>query len=284
MKLQDLLKAITLLLLVQGAAVCLSDSGGPDVDRQLPDNLDAAPLDGLDRELFGPRQEPSAARPAKIPAPKPAAAERPGDQIVRDLLQELRRADEAQRAAAQKQPDNADDTKPVPPAESKTAAAAQDNPLIKIARQMRDVERRIEKTDSGPATQKTQQQIIDQLERLIEQAQKSCCGDGKPGQKQSQGGTCERKTIAQSKKPSNSKSTGKGSSPGQSSGSAAVKEPAPPRTTDMQQMQALIKRLWGELPQRDREQMLQYPVEQFLPEYEQMIEEYYKRLSEPKEQ
>ena len=43
-----------------------------------------------------------------------------------------------------------------------------------------------------------------------------------------------------------------------------------------------MKQLWGELPQRDREQMLQLPVEEFLPEYELLIEDYFRRLSEEK--
>ena len=230
----------------------------------------AEPVDDMDRELFAPKKISTVAEPGKTPTRRPADAERPGDQIVRDLLQELRRA-------------NANDKSPVSPDESTTPAAAQDNPLVSIARQMREVENRIVKTDSGPATQQTQQQIIDQLEQLIEQAKKSCCGGGKPGQKQCEGGTTERKKVAQSKKTGKSKSTGKGTSPGQSSGSADVEKPGPPGRTDMEHMQALIKRLWGELPARDREQMLQYPVEQFLPEYEQMIEEYYKRLSEAKD-
>ena len=284
MQLQSTQKAITLVLLIQGATGCLSASAGlvqnatgslstaptPDIDRQLLENLDAKPVDDLDRELFGPKKKSAAVQPTKQPS---TTAERPGDQMVRDLLQELRQADTAQRDSAKKQTDETIDTRP---------ATAQGNPLVDIARQMRAVEQRIEKTDSGSTTQKTQQEIVEQLERLIEQAKKSCCGGGKPGQKQCQGGTCERKKVAQSKKPSKSKSTSKGTSPNQSTGNAAVEKPASPNSTDMQEMQALLKRLWGELPERDREQMLQYPVEQFLPEYEQMIEEYYKRLSEEK--
>jgi hypothetical protein len=45
-------------------------------------------------------------------------------------------------------------------------------------------------------------------------------------------------------------------------------------------MKNLIKDLWGELPPNVREQMMQNPTEQFVPQYESMIEEYYRRLSE----
>ena len=45
-------------------------------------------------------------------------------------------------------------------------------------------------------------------------------------------------------------------------------------------MRGMMKRLWGELPERQREQMMQMPLEEFLPEYELMIEDYFRRLSE----
>ncbi len=259
MKLQDIIKtAMPAMLAVVAILVSFATPA-------------TEPLDDLDRELFAPKKKSAVDQPGKTLTPQPSHAERPGDQIVRDLLRELRRAD-------------ADDkNNTIPPDESTTSAAAPANPLINIARQMRAVQHRIVENDSGPATQQTQQQIIEQLDRLIEQAKEGCCGGGKPGQARCQGGSSERKKIAQSKKPSQGEKPGKGTSPGQSGGSAAVKEPAPPGRTDMQQMRALLKRLWGELPPRDREQMLQYPVEQFLPEYERMIEEYYKRLSEAKD-
>ncbi len=51
---------------------------------------------------------------------------------------------------------------------------------------------------------------------------------------------------------------------------------------DMQQMREVMKQLWGELPPHQREQMLQLPLEEFLPKYELLIEEYFRRLSEEK--
>ena len=55
------------------------------------------------------------------------------------------------------------------------------------------------------------------------------------------------------------------------------------REVDMDQMRAVIKKLWGELPQHQREQMLQLPIEEFLPKYQLMIEEYFRRLAEEKQ-
>ena len=51
---------------------------------------------------------------------------------------------------------------------------------------------------------------------------------------------------------------------------------------DMSEMRAMVKQLWGELPDRDRQQMMQLPLEDFLPQYQWQIEEYFRRLSEDK--
>jgi hypothetical protein len=45
---------------------------------------------------------------------------------------------------------------------------------------------------------------------------------------------------------------------------------------------SLIRRVWGDLPERQRNEILQVqPPEEFLPKYEMQIEAYFKRLSEP---
>ena len=47
-----------------------------------------------------------------------------------------------------------------------------------------------------------------------------------------------------------------------------------------QQAQEWIERVWGNLPTRQREQLRQFGTDVFLPGYEAMIEEYFKRLAE----
>ena len=42
----------------------------------------------------------------------------------------------------------------------------------------------------------------------------------------------------------------------------------------------LLKRVWGLLPEKDREQMRQAAGDQFLPEYESLIIRYFRRLAE----
>ena len=42
----------------------------------------------------------------------------------------------------------------------------------------------------------------------------------------------------------------------------------------------LVKDLWGQLPQRMREQLLQSSDDEFLPKYRQELEEYFRALAE----
>lgn len=168
---------------------------------------------------------------------------------------------------------------PIISAGSDVGGDGEENPLIDLARRMREVEGRIAAADSGQNTQSSQQQIIERLDAMIAAVRQCCCG-GKSSQEQKQGGACERKDVEQSKKTPSDGRPGKSGKPSDSTKHVAVQKPEPGGAAEKEHIREIMKRLWGELPERDRERLLQYPVEQFLPEYEQMIEEYYKRLSE----
>ncbi|MCA9269945.1 MAG: hypothetical protein KDA41_15800, partial [Planctomycetales bacterium] len=49
---------------------------------------------------------------------------------------------------------------------------------------------------------------------------------------------------------------------------------------DAEAMEALVKRVWGHLPDRARQELQNASVEEFLPKYQQVIEEYFRRLAE----
>jgi TolA-binding protein len=149
------------------------------------------------------------------------------------------------------------------------AVAEEDNPLLEVARQMREVEGRIAQHDSGGATQGLQQQIVADLEELIRQAQKQCQG-GKPGSKQGS-------SASQPRQP-----------PG---GTQPSKNPATtsnPRTgntdrpkSDGQQVRSVVRELWDvALPPQQREQLQQWSFDEFLPKYEVLIEQYFRQLSQ----
>jgi hypothetical protein len=155
-----------------------------------------------------------------------------------------------------------------------------DNPMLAIARQMRETQQRIAKADSGPGTQQLQRQIVDDLDRLIQQVRRS--------KGQCRSGTSQSQPSSRSQTPGPQRNAA-----GPPNGQQETKHPATtkspqavgPKTTrkpDLAGTQAIIKRLWGVLPEREREQMLQSPPEEFPPEYELLIEDYFRRLSEEK--
>ena len=190
----------------------------------------------MDRELFGEKKKDK---------PAEDGAGQGGDALQEQLRREL-------GAAAEKE---------------------SDNPVLDIARRMLDVQSRIADTDAGEKVQNEQKKIIADLDKLIEQAKKSCkCS-----------GSCSNPKQSSSRTPSSS-----AKKPGQKPGNKPSDKPAqqssqrpPDKKTvkpDPAEMRNLIKDLWGELPPNVREQMLQNPTEQFVPQYESMIEEYYRRL------
>lgn len=143
-------------------------------------------------------------------------------------------------------------------------------PLKEAAERMRDVQNMLGRAECGTATQHAQRQILDSLDRLLEQvgqysgaAAKRPC-QGSPGGKSSAG-----------QKPG----VNQGAQPGAPSGASGQSRGGTSRM-DAAERRAMLKRLWGELPAGEREQMLQLPDEEFLPRYEALIEEYFRRLSE----
>lgn len=144
-----------------------------------------------------------------------------------------------------------------------------DDPLKKIGKQMRQVESLIEQQNTSAQTQEMQRQIVTDLDALIKQLQQQCQASGskKPGsgsgQQSDQSGAGNKKITQQ---PARESTTRVDKGTAKLDGSA--------------EMQKLIKEIWGHLPARVREQMQNATDEQFLPKYEKLIEEYYRRLAE----
>jgi hypothetical protein len=215
------------------------------LDDQLLDSLGVDSLDEFDRELF--------ARDKGKRDGQDTAGEQPGtaggdpDGWKRELLQELGDAGVSEEA----------------------------NPLLDIARQMRQAEGLIAGSESGDPTQAVQRQIVARLEELINKA-RSCCKPCNPSQ-------CSPKVAARQKvgQPKKKPGTGRGkltqkratnpnTLPGKADATALTKD----------QMRELIKSVWGELPETEREQMLEWAGDAFLPKYQLLIELYFKRLIE----
>lgn len=159
------------------------------------------------------------------------------------------------------------------------AISEDENPLLEVARQMRVAEELIAGNDSGPRAQELQERIVADLDRLLEQARRRAKRI-KPSSAQSQQ-IAARPPIDGprpqqgngGKKPTDKPAV----TSSQQSGNGKTRKP------DMKQMRKLMEQLWKvELPQREREQMMPLLREEFLPKYERLIEEYFRRLSEEK--
>ena len=233
--LKSQISSITFLILALLAGSLAFAADPPrSTDDQLRDSLDAKTGDDYDRELLGD-------------SAKPNTKDKVDDQMQKKLQQEL-------GPAAQKEDKPKD-------------------PLLKVAEDMRDAQKRLDRRDSGKETQFVQGQIVADLAKLIEQAKKSgSCKGGKPGLRKPTGNKLAQKP---------------GQAPGKSSAPAQRSDPKIRTPEEIAAEKEAKARQWTieavqlELQQRpNHEQMLELPSEYFLPEYKLEIEDYFRRLSE----
>jgi hypothetical protein len=154
------------------------------------------------------------------------------------------------------------------------------NPLARLSQAMREVEALVAKHRTDDETRQRQSQIVRDIEDLIRRAQKqrqgsnSSSGDGSGKGAQQ---TASRRDMSQPGKRS-TQSQQSADSPAQDSAKGARRDQ--PRKPEMADTRDILKGVWGQLPERQREQMLQSYEEQFLPKYEQMIADYFRSLAE----
>lgn len=187
--------------------------------------------------------EPSAKPPAK------SLDDQLLDGLDSELLKDL---PEPSRPQTDKRPDPA----------SQPGSAS--HPLAIVSERMREAERRIAGRDTSAQTQSVQKQIEEDLAQLIEQARRQLAAAGKPG-------------------------SGQGTQAGNTGGNPTA---APPRdstnriergakeSVETADVKEVLRRFWGHLPDKMREELQSSLSEQFLPKYERVIEQYYKRLAE----
>lgn len=154
----------------------------------------------------------------------------------------------------------------------------EENPLVKVGRQMRQVEEWIAGGRSGTETQELQKRIALELDKLLKQAQQQQQQQSQSKSKnQDQQKDSKRRQVKQpqSRKEQQAK---KSQNPAQQS----TERLGPDKllNPDKLAVSDLIKRVWGQLPEKEREQMSQHSAELFLPQYEQLITEYFKTLVE----
>ena len=228
------------------------------------------------------RAEPAiepAVEPAVEPAPKPDADppvkpepdvdKPPADALDQQLLEGL---------PAQAEP------KPVAPDNPPVAPPSPDNPVIspftvgedigkqpplrRVEAGMREAGKRLDQRDPGTVTQETQRQIVNELTTLIEQQMK-------------QGGAAGKQQASQTPKPGDEQPK-QGNKSAQSNGAGNTQESAGTSPSEDSTQRAMGE-IWGHLPERLRQQMQNADAIEFLPQYRQLIEDYYRRLSEEQE-
>jgi hypothetical protein len=158
-----------------------------------------------------------------------------------------------------------------------TMPAEDADPLVYISREMRAVEESIPHLRRRLHAEQLQQRIIDDLARLIEQAE-SQRSQASPSSKNRKSSSATKRRSVQQPKQSPGNSGKNSDKPAEDStnrlGRAEAARPDP------ELFRQMMKETWGHLPPRDREQMLQNTPDKFLPKYELLIEQYYKRLAE----
>lgn len=156
------------------------------------------------------------------------------------------------------------------------------SPLTGIHAAMQQAKQLVQQQESLPQAQATQEQIVADLQRLIDQLEKqqsqsSKSKDQKKKKQQKSQRTAAKKPGKQSKqgqKPAAGKQAARESTVRLGSADAADGQPSPDE---------LMKQAWGSLPERVREQMLQSASDEFLPKYREEIERYFERLAEENE-
>jgi hypothetical protein len=147
--------------------------------------------------------------------------------------------------------------------------SSEENPLVRLNRRMKQVERRIADARGDEKTQRLQREIAADLSKLIAQLEWQCS-------------ECKKQSSASSRpqpgqpKPSTNPAQQASDKPAQDS-SSRTKEKETAKV-DRAKMQEMLKDFWGHLPPHLRQQMEQSANEEFLPKYELEIADYYRSL------
>jgi hypothetical protein len=154
--------------------------------------------------------------------------------------------------------------KPAPGKAADEPESAATNPLAIVSERMREVQRRIAGRDTSETTQTVQKQIEADLAALIEQAKQQC-------------GACKNPGSGQGQQAGN---TGGNPTPAPPRDSTNRVEQGTNEAVETADVKDVLRRFWGHLPDKIRDQMQSSLSEEFLPKYERVIEDYYRRLAE----
>jgi hypothetical protein len=135
-----------------------------------------------------------------------------------------------------------------------------------------------QKFDTGLGTQRVQEEVLAQLERLIDESrnrQGQSSGGASAGAAQQQPTPTPGRRQQQQGDPAD-----QGSQRNQTAGNSQEMEPPGPQHGDINNVIDESRAEWGNLPPRLRDEMIQGSREKFSSLYEQLTEAYYRRLAE----
>ncbi len=136
-------------------------------------------------------------------------------------------------------------------------AAQPQSSLAGLARLMQGVERRLRRNDTSEETQQLQSDIAAELAKMLKTAE--------------QENSRQSATTASEKAADRSRKSNPDGSDGDRQAGNADRADEP---------SDLLEAVWGTLPERLRQQIQSPLQEEFLPRYERVIKQYYKRLAE----
>jgi hypothetical protein len=152
---------------------------------------------------------------------------------------------------------------------------ASDDPFLRLTEQIRDAEARLRQADSGDETQELQRKIVDDLEKLIAQIEK---------QQQQQSSSSQQSQGASQPKPGSPQQQ-PGQQPGQGNSESSQSRDSQEgtrnstaRKPDPGNLRSMLEKVWGTLPERERQAVMQTSVDDFPAKYQFVIEEYFKAL------
>lgn len=188
------------------------------------------------------------------------------DDGLDDLFDGLPPAEKTEKKPAKTEPKTAA-TEDLLPGEDIELGGTQD-PFARIATKMQRSQQALKAGNSAEPTQDLQEEILFDLDALLKNMEKKCKGGNcnKPGTGSKSG------SSSAGAKPSQKPATDSTARLGESGKTAGADEKS--------SAEEALRAVWGHLPPKLREAMENVKADEFLPKYDRLIEEFYRRLAE----
>jgi len=183
------------------------------------------------------------------------------------------------------------------PVETKKPATSTEDaskPLNRVVGNMQAIQDFVNKRELGPETQKLQAQVIDDLDKLINQLNKQSSSnnnsDQPPSQQKQPGKPPSKSTEAPPKQKKQSQQSQPGLTEGKrkkdssAADSTGKTERGELTSGELARRQTLLKEVWGHLPPNVRQKILNDIYnEKYLPKYSELVRKYFEALAEKKQ-